>query len=385
MKKARILLTGGGTGGHIYPLLAVAAELRRIAAAGNVSIDVRYFGGAEEYAEAVKAAGIGFSKIISGKIRAYFSIWNLLDLPKFFLGWIQALWKIFWFRPDAAFSKGGPGALPVLLACRFYSIPIAIHESDSIPGKTNLYSGKIAEKIFISFESAKNFFRNKNKVLLAGNPVRPDLLDFDKSLSGNQLKSAAKQSFGLNPGLPVLLVLGGSQGATRINDAILASLEPLLRQAQIIHQVGRKNYNEYKKMVEIKMRNLPEQLKKQYHFQPLFNAGRLKTAYLAADLALSRAGAGSIFELAAFGKPAILVPLPEAANNHQKENARQYAGAGAALVMEQEDCFGNLVSQISVLLKNSSLLEKMASAAKNFYRPLAAQTIAKEILKIALT
>src|SRR3989344_3853249 len=137
MKKLRILLTGGGTGGHIYPIIAVAQKLQEWAFTNGFQPDVRYYGQPGEYKEALAAAGIKVSRIASSKLRRYASILNFLDFFKFFFGFFQSLWKIYWFMPDVAFSKGGRGARAVLSACRFYLVPVSIHESDTIPGLTN--------------------------------------------------------------------------------------------------------------------------------------------------------------------------------------------------------------------------------------------------------
>ncbi len=375
MTKLRILLTGGGTGGHIYPLIAVTQELNNLAAENGLILDARYFGGAGEYYDVFLNNGIRFTSIISSKFRRDSVVGNLLDIPKFFLGFLQALWKIYWFMPAAAFSKGGPGALPVILACRFYFIPIVIQESDSVPGKTNLYSGKFARKIFIAFQSAAAYFSNQNKVELAGNPVRPDLLPPAEPVS-------AKQKFGFDASAPVLLILGGSQGATRINSVILENLEPMLRQFQILHQVGEGNFDDYKNNFGALAKDWPAWELARYKFVPFFSED-LRDAYSAADLVLARAGAGTIFELAAFGKPSILTPLPEAAGDHQRQNAYQYERAGAALVIEQDILSGNLIiAKANQLFGDFGLLQKMSAAAKSFYNPSAARIIATSILEI---
>lgn len=372
MSKLRIALVGGGTGGHIYPLIAVSNELRQLSAEGGLILEARYFGGAKDFEEILVNSGIRFVSIISSKFRRYASALNLLDIPKFFFGFFQSLWKIYWFMPDAIFSKGGPGALPIILAGKFYFIPIIIQESDSVPGQTNIFSAKFAKKIFVAFKSAESYFTGRNTEA-AGNPIRQDLAE--------QPQADAKQRLGFDSNLPLLLVLGGSQGATRINAFILENLQQLVRQFQILHQIGERNYETYESEYKFLTKDWSELETRRYQFKPYLE-NELSDAYSAADLVLARAGAGTIFELAAFGKPAILIPLPEAAGDHQKKNAYEYAVTGAAIVIEQDNFAGNLaISQISQLINNPTALRRMESAAKSFYRPDSAKIIAHGILE----
>src|SRR3989344_2424531 len=154
----RIVLTGGGSAGHIYPLLAVADSLKRLAIDYGMVLELYYMGPADGYAEEIEADDIHIRTVFAGKLRRYFSLQNLVDAPKFFIGLVQAFWKLFWLMPDAIFSKGGTGALPVVLAGWFYRIPVMIHDSDSVPGLTNIISAKLASRIGVSFEHALKFF-----------------------------------------------------------------------------------------------------------------------------------------------------------------------------------------------------------------------------------
>ncbi len=384
MTKLRILLTGGGTGGHIYPLIAVTQELKIWADQNGVALDARYFGGADAYIRPLVEGGVRFVPIASSKLRRYTSAMNLIDFLKFLFGTLQALWKIFWFMPNVAFSKGGPGALSVVLACKFYMVPLVIHESDSVPGYTNIVSGKFAQKIYIAFASAKDYFTNQNKVVITGNPVRQSLISQRAVISDEQAKIAAKRNLGFDPDSPLLLVLGGSQGATRINSFVLENLRSLLGEFQVLHQVGGDNYDAYAQEYNFLTKDWSEMEKKRYRFEAYFEKN-LQEAYLAADLILARAGAGTITELALFGKPAILAPLPEAAGDHQLKNAYQYAEAGAAIIIEQKNLLGNLVmGQLKRLISDQAALQQMAAAAKSFYLPEAAKNIAAGILETAL-
>jgi len=386
----RILFTGGGTGGHIYPLLAVAEELQK----SEMDIDARYFGAPGDYKKNLEAAGITVSKIIPAKLRRYFDLRNFIDililLP---LSFIQAMWKVFWFMPDVLFSKGGPGALPVVLACRFYRVPVLIHDSDSIMGLTNRISSRFSQRIAVSFSSTVDELAAKNKkfaniIALTGNPIRPSLL------KNQPAQAEAKKHFGFEPTRPVILVIGGSQGAMKINNfmvemadafmGFISGAEGPLPKWQILHQTGNKNFDGAKKTLDFILKNRAEGERSAYKLVPYFE-NDMKEAYLAADVVVSRSGSASIFEIAAFGKPSILVPLPqEVVGEHQVKNAYEYARTGAAVVIEEPNLKQNLfMAQLEKLFSEPGKLEVMSQAAKQFAKPQAAQLIAEEIFKIA--
>ena len=155
--KIRILITGGGSGGHIFPLVAIAKQLQQQAIKSNLDLMLRYYGPRDIYTSYITREDIEAKSIVISKLRRYFSLKNFIDLPKFVFSIFQSLFKIYWFMPSVAFSKGGPGALPVLIACRFYNIPVIIHDSDAIPGLTNTVSGKWSRQIELGFASAKSF------------------------------------------------------------------------------------------------------------------------------------------------------------------------------------------------------------------------------------
>jgi len=372
----RILFTGGGTGGHIYPILAVAEELARLDA--KMELELRYFGSPENYQSLLSSRGIIVSKILSAKLRRYFDLRNFIDAPKLFIALIQALWKVFWYMPDVLFSKGGPGALPVVWACRFYRIPIIVHESDAIPGLTNKISAKSAKVVLTSFNSTSQFFPVK-EIILTGNPVRSSLL-----ANNNLDKQTSKKILGFNPDKPLILVVGGSQGSKRINNFFLDVSSKLINKFQILHQTGRKNFDEVNKEFQIIIRDFDTEEKKDYKIVP-FLENDLCDALTAADIVVARAGSGNIFELAIFAKPSILIPLAEAANNHQNANAYEYAKNGAAVVIEEENLKPNIfLTQIEKIFMIPENLPKMSEAAKNFAKPQAAKMIAQIIVNVAI-
>ncbi len=370
--KLRILLTGGGTGGHIYPLIAVAEELRRISAERNRELELRYFGVPGDFEGILEAQNIRVSKILNAKLRRYLDPRNLLDVPKFFISFIQSLIKIFFFMPDVIFSKGGPGALAIVLAARFYRIPVMIHDSDAVPGITSQISSKFAERVAISFEGAGDYLFGS--LALTGNPIRPELL---KDIPDTE---TAKTIMGFSSSKPLILFINGSQGATRVNDFILDTAKELLHDFQILHQTGKHNFEAVRTELEIAGREFSAEEKQNYKIAPYFD-DNIKTAYAAAEVIVSRAGSGSIFEIAAFGKPSILIPLPEAAD--QPKNAYAYEKAGAAIVVEAENLTPNiLIHELKKITSDPVRKEAMSVAAKKFSKPDAAKLIAEEILKL---
>lgn len=378
MKKKIILLTGGGSGGHIFPLQAVAEKLLKSAKANNWPLEAHYLGVNDEWSVNLSGAGVITHSLLSAKIRRYFSILNFLDFPKFILSIFQALWEMFWLMPDAIFSKGGPGALAVILAGWFYQIPIVIHESDSIPGLTNAISSRFAKKIAVSFEKGMEYF-DPSKTILTGNPIREEL-------EGEPYPSeAAKEELGFSKDTPLILVLGGSQGSERINNFILENLAKILEFGQVLHQTGPEKFLEVKNLSRAVMLDMPIESQVAHRYLPVpFLTKDLRAALTSADLVIARAGSGAIFELAAFGKPAILIPLSESAHDHQRLNAFEFANAGAAVVIEEGNLFsGIFLKQFTGIISNPEKLETMSAAARKFFIPGAADLIAEIILDFA--
>lgn len=383
----RILFTGGGTGGHIYPIVSVAEVLLQTS---SEPVDLYYVGVPDAYEQVLTSHGIAVFRVASAKLRAGDFLRNIMDIPFFFASLLQALWRVFRIMPDVVFSKGGPGALPVVLACAFYRIPIIVHESDSVAGLTNRISGRYAKRIGIAFATAKESFLGKitseykrnameQKIALVGNPIR------DFFFTGGDVadKTNAKRVLDFDPTKPLLLVIGGSQGSVRVNDFILSIAEDLLnRNIQILHQVGINNAATAQVELRSIMQKYSDLLRNAYRIVPYFGP-EIKDAYFAADLAVSRAGSGAIFEVAAMGCPAILVPLPESARNHQVENAFEYASTGAAITIEETNLTKHIfLTQIDKLLSDPNALASMAGAAKAFAKPDAAEMLANEIIRL---
>ena len=360
----------------MFPILAVVQEIKNLINANIFQIpagegaDIKFmFIGPKTVGEQMLAKeGIVHKSIMAGKLRRYASWQNIFDILKIPCGLAQSLWHLFLFMPNIIFSKGGYGSIPVVLAAWVYRIPVIIHESDSEPGLANKFCARFSRRVAISFESAAKYFPPA-KTALTGNPVR-------QSLFGGTPEQA-KQIFGLSGIKPVILILGGSQGAQAINDLVFTSLLLLTGRCEIIHQCGPNNYETIKQMLDNKMSG-------EYHLFPFLDNEQMRQALAAADLVIARAGAGTIAEIAALGKPSILIPLPDAAADHQLKNAEEFAKRGATVIMEQMNLTPHLFqSEIFSLLDNPNLLKKMGEDAKKFSHPDAARLIAQEILNLA--
>jgi len=368
----KILFTGGGTAGHVIPIIAIVRELRRM------GIDAEFFflGPKDEYISIfLSQEEIKTRWVLAGKIRRYFGwkslLQNIFDiLFKLPIGFIQSLFHVFLIGPDLVFSKGGYGSVSPVIAATLLQVPIFLHESDIAPGLANRFTGKLAPKIFVAFPAAQTEYFPAKKMISIGNPIRRELLNGDKV--------KAKKLFGLVGGKPLLLILGGSQGANKINNMILAILPEILSNFEIIHQVGAKNIKQVKAEARVVA---SKELETFYHPIGLLNEIELRDAFSVCDLIVSRAGAGSIFEIAAVNKPSILIPLSLSAQNHQVKNAYTYAKDGAALVLEEPNLTPHFfLEKVKRLFAHPAELEKMSQKAKEFSKPDSAKIIAGYIM-----
>src|SRR3989338_221304 len=371
----KIVLTGGGSGGHFTPLLAVSREIRRIADEEKiVSLSILYIADQPFDPEALRMDDIQFIKISSGKMRRYFSLLNILDIGKTCIALIKSFRIMYREFPDVVFSKGGFASFPVLAAARFYGIPVIIHESDSVPGRVNAWAAKFVDRIAVSFPETLQYFP-KEKTAYMGNPVR------SRILGGNENEGIAL--FELEPHVPVLLVLGGSQGAQPINTAFLQVVGSLIETHQVIHQTGKDNYNDALKQASVLLEKSPH--RSRYRLFPFLNEDQLRNASHLARVIISRAGAGAIFEIAAWGIPSILIPLSHAAADHQRHNAYIYARSGACSVIEESNLTPTvLLNEIQKILSDPEQQNRMSSAAQKFARIDAAEKIAREVIRLGL-
>ena len=368
----KILFTGGGSGGHIFPIVAIVRELRKIRS--NQDLEFLFVGPKDEWASNyIIKEGVEVKTIFAGKIRRYLTpdaiFQNIVDIFfKIPLGIIQAFFCAFFWNPDLIFSKGGFGSIPIVIAGWVLQIPIFLHESDKDPGLSNRFLAKLSLQVFTSFQDTERF--PKDKIIVVGNPIRKELLK-------GSLREA-REYFRIRNEKPVILVLGGSQGAQRINDLVLQILTELLYSFEVIHQTGKKNFEQVKKEADVM---IAQRLKQFYHPFPFFEEKEFSLAYVAAHLVISRAGATTIFAIASLGKPSVLVPLAGAAQNHQVKNAYAFAKNGAALVIEEANFTPRFfLEKLKHLLTHPGELEHMSQKAREFAKPEAARIIAHYIV-----
>jgi UDP-N-acetylglucosamine--N-acetylmuramyl-(pentapeptide) pyrophosphoryl-undecaprenol N-acetylglucosamine transferase len=333
MKK--IAFTGGGTGGHAYPIIAVAEELKKKHPQAEF-IWIGQKNGIEE--ELARKAGIPFFGISAGKLRRYFSLKNFTDIFNVIRGYFQAKKILKREKPALLFSKGGFVSVPPVIAAAHRGIPVFIHESDSDMGLANRISARYAKHIFVPYAETRNLLK-KNwhaKTLISGNPVR------EAVRSGNRAKG--RSLYGLNDEQPFVLVLGGSSGALQVNELIEAIAPELHKEAFIVHQTGRELFKES---------TLPNYVTLPYIEEDLPHL------IAAADIVISRAGAGAIWEFAALGSACIFIPL-SIMRGDQLRNARLLEKRGAAVVLCGEQAESRyLLNKIRELLSNREKLETM--------------------------
>lgn len=371
----KILLTGGGSGGHFYPIIAVAAEINAIVKQNHLLKPELYYMSTEPYNEGLLYEnGIIFRRVTAGKVRTYFSILNFIDIFKMAWGVLGAIWTVFRIYPDVIFSKGAYASFPALCAARVLGIPVVIHESDSAPGRVNKWAASFAQKIALSYPDGIQFFP-AGKTAYTGNPIRREIMD--------PLSVGAHEFLHLDPAIPTVLILGGSQGSQLMNEVLMDALPELVAKYQVIHQTGPRNIKAVQETAEIVLRdNIHKDRYKPFDYLNLLS---MRMAAGIADIVVSRAGS-TIFEIASWGRASIIIPITNSNGDHQRKNAYSYARTGAAEVIEEKNLTEHiLVSEIDRIVGNPAEKEKMAQAALGFARRDAATLIAQELLDIALS
>lgn len=352
----KIAIAAGGTGGHLYPALSIAEELER---QGVEKIE--FFGTARgPEAKVVPQKGYPFHKIwIKGYPRRLKPEVFLLPL-KLIVSVLQCLTTLTRFWPHCLVATGGYVCLPFMTAGKLLGMPLVIHEQNSLPGLTTRIGAMWARTIFYSFPGSERHFRGRGEAVLSGNPVKAGL--------GAKDKAEAKASLGLNQSKRTILVFGGSQGAETLNRAVSAAADELCAEFNLIWGTG-------KGKLPVKR---PENAVVREFFDDM------DTVYSAADLAVCRAGAMTLAEIAAAGLPAILVPFPYAAEDHQRLNALPLVEKGAASMALDKDFTGKaLLKEVGELMSNPGRLEEMSQKIKMFHNPNSAAVIVEKILKTA--
>lgn len=365
----KIVITGAG-GGHFYPLIAVVECIHKEAFAQKIIMPEVYFFSDKPYDEkALFDHQITFVQIPAGKLRVYPSFETVTDLFKTFWGCLVAISKLYSLYPDAIFAKGGYASFPTLFAARLLSIPVIVHESDTVPGRTTVWAGKFASRVALSYPEASVRYK-KETVALTGQPIRGGLLPPE----GYEKKFIPRER-------PLILVLGGSQGSTKLNATVANILPQLLNKYDVVHQVGQANVDEMKKLAEELLKN--HQFKDHYFVDGFIDVGLF---YPKVDLAITRAGS-SMFEIALWQIPMIVIPIPETVSRDQRTNAYAMAGKGIAVVVEENNLGQTLMlGEISQILENRETYEKMSHAGLQFESSRnAATTIARELIRIGLS
>ena len=361
MKKHKFILSGGGTGGHIYPAIAIANELKQRFP------DAEFlFVGAQDKMEMQKVpqAGYPIEGLWIAGLQRKLTLQNMMFPFKL----LSSLWKsrriIRQFQPDVVIGTGGFASGPLLQVANSKGIPTVVQEQNSYPGITNKLLSKKANAICVAYENLERFFP-KEKIVFTGNPVRQDLLDLSHK------REEGQTYFQLDPTKKTLLVLGGSLGARRINQLIAKELDFLLEQGvQVFWQCGKLYFEEY------------QHLNEKPNVQVTAFIDRMDLIYAAADVVISRAGASSVSELCWVGKPTVFIPSPNVAEDHQTKNAKAIVDKGGALLLKEAELEEKFEATFADLLKNEDLQKQLSAAMKQLGKPHATRDIVDEIVKL---
>jgi UDP-N-acetylglucosamine--N-acetylmuramyl-(pentapeptide) pyrophosphoryl-undecaprenol N-acetylglucosamine transferase len=372
VRRPRVVIAGGGTGGHAFPALALAQALTGPGGAGADVVLVGTSRGPERLA--AQAAGIRFEAIDVIGFRRALSAANVVAAAKGVSATMRAIGILRHPRADVAVGTGGYASIPVAVAAGLCRIPLIIQEQNALPGRANRLAGRWAAAVAVSFPGSQRWFRAPVKMI--GNPVRPELADLDKA----SLRPVAQERFGLDPARRTLLVFGGSQGARRINEAALGAY-PRWRDRddlQVLHLVGALELPGAEAALAGQRQPGDTLIWRLVGF-----TDRMDLAYAAADLGVTRAGAATMFEIAAAGLPAIVVPYPHA-GNHQRYNALPLLEIKAIRMIDNAACTpATLGSMIDALLADPELLLGMSAALRTFARPDAARALSDLVLGMA--
>lgn len=370
----RILISGGGTGGHIYPALAVAKQLRN-----EYQAEILYLGSDDGLeTELIPAAGVRLAVIKAGKLQRFLSWRTLTGVARVPVGMVQAIGIVRTFKPDVAFTSGGYVAVPTGLAARINGVPLLMHQQDVPPNLSNRLLAPLATRISVAFADSLQYFPTQKTVQL-GNPMRQAILDVRQTPS-----EQARTTLGFSAEMPLLLITGGSQGARHLNQNVCRALPELLQFCQVLQISGTKLFAETQALAESVLQDVDAELRQRYRVVAYMNE-EMPLALQSADLVLCRAGAATLSELAVLGKPSILVPLPPAiGSSPQEANAAMFERRGAAEVIRNEHLKPELlVKRVEYTITSFTALQTMQEAVKSLAMPDATQTIVETLVRMA--
>ncbi len=370
----RVLISGGGTGGHIYPALSVATRLRDIHNA-----DILYLGSDDGLeTELVPAAGFRLASIKAGKLQRYISWRTLKGVARVPVGMTQAVGIVRNFHADVAFTSGGYVAVPAGLAARINGVPLLMHQQDVPPNLSNKLLAPLATRISVAFADSLRYFP-VHKTVQLGNPVRQAVLDVRQTTP-----QEARAALGFASDVPLLLVTGGSQGARYLNRTVCQALPELLPHCQVLQISGKNLFTETQELSNSMLADVPADIKQRYHLVPYMDA-EMPLALQAAEIVVCRAGAATLSELAVLGKPSILVPLPSSIGaSPQEANAAMFKHWQAAEVIQNNELKpALLVERVKVNISDYGRLNGMAEAARHLAKIDATQEIVESIVNMA--
>lgn len=374
----KIVLTGGGSGGHFYPLIAVAQAIEDLAHERRLIEPELFYIGPKAFDEmALVEHEIHAISGFAGRPKKSGGGWSPIGISQTVSGIVHSLFQLFSLYPDVIFSTGGFAAFPTLYAARLLSIPVVIYDADATPGKVSLWASKFARWIGVAHPDAPERFPEKvrSKIARIGHPIRKEIQE--------PAKEGGYEFLNLDATVPTLFIMGGSQGAVALNEVVLDALPDLVSKYNVAHQTGTANLDETARVATVILKDSPHSAR--YRAFGLLNTLALRMLAGITSLVVTRAGSGTIFEVASWGIPAVLVPIPESISHDQTENAFSYARAGAAIVIEQRNLTPHLLAaEIDRLMQDAALREKMATAAHAFSRSDAARKIAAVLIEIGV-
>ena len=373
----KIALCGGGSGGHFYPLIAVVEAIHDICNERKLIEPELYYIGPDVFdRSALHEHDIIYLQSPARRMRNR-SAFNLAGWFGNGMGVIRSIFQLYGIYPDVVFSTGGFAAFPTLYAARILQIPVIIYDADSKPGRVSLWSAKFARWIGVAQNEAATQFPKQyiSKIARIGHPIRKEI--------ESPAKEGGHEFLKLRDDVPTIFILGGSQGAQKINEAVLDALPMLVEKYNIVHQTGAANFTEVTGIASVVLKDMPHA--ERYRPFGLLNTLALRMAAGISSIVVSRAGNGTIYEIASWGIPAILIPIPLDVSHDQTENAFTYARAGAAVVIEQHNLSPHLLAaEIDRLMSQPEFRAKMKEHAAAFSRPGAAHKLAEILLETSI-